>query len=153
MCTRKQLGLAALLLMLGPLMAMVAVAGKNADYERYPNLTCKLTSTGIEPDASGQAKLKEAVLMPAICPWWPSLWMGLLSVSARSLTPGETYSVEYFAGTWISLGLFTADEKGELNAEDDVSFEFYNYGTGASVAVAVVNASGNPVLQGSLVLK
>jgi hypothetical protein len=164
MIAKRRFQQVVVILVLALLVAGVAIAGKNADYLKLPTAKCTLTSVwwGIEPEATGQAKLTDAgVPVSTSNPWLPPSvsgpGTGKLSVSCRDLTPGKTYSVEYDdGGGRVSLGQFTTNKRGELRATGVVSFIVYNYygdgwvRYGAIFAVVVVNATGEEVLQGTL---
>ena len=101
----------------------------------------KLTPTGVEPSASGQARLAETTGL------YPNFY-GHLSVSCRGLTPGATY---YFWATvyhdpygWTWTWPFTASATGTGKADAWIHFSRLGF------PVGVKNANGDDVLTGKL---
>jgi hypothetical protein len=124
-----------LVLIVAQLVAGVAIASKDdALVESLPNMSCALTPTGIEPDASGQAKLTNAT-----CYWfeYPPNSVGTLSLTCKGLTPNTQYST--------SVGLVTTEARGRLRASGTYAFNWPG-----SIWVVVCNADGDIVLEGLL---
>ena len=119
------------------LIAAALVAGTSA----LASTNAKLTPTGIEPSASGQARLAETTGL------YPNFY-GHLSVSCRGLTPGATY---YFWATvyhdpygWTFTWPFTASATGTGKADGWIHFSRLGF------PIGVKNANGEDVLTGEV---
>ena len=86
--------------------------------------TIQFTSTGAEPEASGQASLTNVVCRDSNPydpdPWRTEYCSGKLTVYCQDLTPGATY--------WTPAGTFIANRKGEgkISGQVDFTVEWYN---------------------------
>ena len=132
MSTMKRVRLAVLLLIAAAFfVATPALAATNA----------KLTPTGVEPSASGQARLAETTGLP-------SHFHGHLSVSCKGLTPGATYyfwaSAPLLYGGWTYTWPFTASATGTGKADGWIDFAWLGF------PVGVMNADGKDVLTGKV---
>ena len=110
--------------------ASTALAGRGANV--------KLTPTGIEPDASGQAKLTNLKLL-----YFSTLgdvYSGTLSITCSGLAPNADYST--------TLGIVRTSANGTLNANGRI-----RVARGWPIGVVVYNVAGNLVLSGTLVFK
>jgi hypothetical protein len=101
----------------------------------------KLTPTGVEPGASGQARLAETT------GFYPNFY-GHLSVSCKGLTPGATYyfwaSAPHLYGGWTYTWPFTASPTGTGKADGWIDFSWLGF------PVGVMNAKGQDVLTGEV---
>ncbi len=100
----------------------------------------KLAPTGVEPSASGQARMEGSRF-----PWVPVR----LSVNCKALQPGETYCFWASAsgpGGSASWGwwYFTADATGSGTAGGEIYVE------AGPIRMSVTNADGDDVLTGEL---
>ena len=126
MSTMKRVRLAVLFLIAAAFfVATPALAATNA----------KLTPTGVEPSASGQARLAETT-------GFPPHFYGHLSVSCRGLTPGATYY--FWAAGSLYLWPFTASATGTGKADGWIYFSWLGF------PVGVMNANGDDVLTGKV---
>ncbi len=155
MCTKNRIRLAVLVLLLGPLVLGSPAAGKKWSYDWIPasNANCRLAPTGVEPEASGRAKLSDAFIL------WPdvSYVNGNLSVIAQGLTPGEWYYV-YPCVTWDDWGTpwpagGRADDDGVLDPGPlRVMWHLSGLSSTVEIPVTVANENNESVLEGTLVV-
>ncbi len=95
----------------------------------------KLTPTGLEPDASGQATLETPHK-------YYGRWIPMdVSVSCRGLEPGQTYYCQARTGLSFWEWQFTTDETGAGEAGGAIFVEVY-----VPFTIRVVNADGEAVL-------
>jgi len=133
MSSMKRVRLAVVFLIVAALLAGTpALAGTH---------NVKLTPTGVEPSASGQARLAETTGL------YPNFY-GHLSVSCKGLTPGATY---YFWATvyrypygWTYTWPFIASATGTGKADGWIYFTWLGF------PVTVKNANGDDVLTGEV---
>jgi hypothetical protein len=104
------IGSAVALLLISALLApSTALAGG-----RTASDTCKLSPTGVEPGASGQAKITGTVEPGYFGTYWIS---GAITVTCRGLTPGQEYWIEAEDGSGTGGGgtSAVANERGQLS--------------------------------------
>ena len=113
----------------------------------------KLLSTGVEPGASGQARMTD-VSVEHYYPYPGSgFWItGTMTVTCRGLTPGQTYSIStvdpYSSGEGSAGGGgAVAQARGELKT----AFAVFLYNSN-QVYICVVNQAGQIVLEGWLLV-
>ncbi len=135
-------------------LGMVFVAAP-AEAAGSKGVGCKLTNTGIEPDASGQAKIAYG----SYYRWDGSgTWIivqAQANVICKGLVPNATYRVWFSSGSsFLPSAVCQTDATGQL--QTTVYCESYQEGRARSTSfyVAVFPANGaSPVLEGGITVR